>query len=468
MREMEHRCARASEQNNQMSVKGACAVCGQQTAQLVRKLPLHVKLLQTSPLHTLNINSFTSFVDGGHRKAHLGVCFECGDTASRAFNYLRSSEQHHRFLFLDPDQKKRDKVSNQIALFWLQAPAPVRIGPAVLDLSDLGAVDLGAVAGETSPNPAAELSQLLALLKQPWNPLDGAFRLDDYGFFLAVLSPNVGRVALREWFAVSLTTVKANLAAFLEGTRMVSIDGQQKAPVSVRTIVDALASANPNLTRLLLRTAYTGVKPSVALAIQADRRLNDLLGNEASLRDRQRSQRGDRASVWDDDWPHALAAAIKLGLYHGKEEGKAMTEANPMHRSKAYHCGRLLAVLEEAQQWHYYRRNHERLKVTMVSRAYGGVASMPAATLGRLRRVASVAHLPEAGGRINMEVETISATLVNLGEMPRYLSAAEQAEFGLGFYQQRARNRVIFAKEAAEERQSVATEDEATEQEPGE
>lgn len=448
--EMRNRCTREEGRASTVIV-GGCAVCGREGVGLVRKLPLGVKLAGTTPLHSLNASAFTSFIGGPGTsdRAHLGLCYECGDTAARAFNYLSNDQRHRRQLVRD--RRKRDSLSNQYALFWLRAPAPLQVGESVLDPSDLESLDLAAVVSGITGAPEPDLAQMHALLKLPWSPVEAALRLDDYGFYLGVLSPNVGRIAVREWIAVSLGPLKESLAAFIESTRMVQADGQEQTSATVRTMVSALASANPNLSRMLLRTAYTGVRPPLALVIQAGRRLNELMANEGSLRERQRARRGDQARVWDEEWPHALAAAVKLGLFYGQAEGSTMTEANALHGSRAYHCGRLLAVLEEAQQWHYYRRNHERLKTTMVGRAYGGAASTPASTFGRLWRVASIAHLPEAGGRINKEVEAISSTLVELGGMPEHLTAAEQAEFGLGFYHQRARNRTIFRNEEAEE-----------------
>jgi CRISPR-associated protein Csd1 len=204
-------------------------------------------------------------------------------------------------------------------------------------------------------------------------------------------------------------------------------------------MVEAIGSKSPNLTRSLLRSAYTGVRPAMFLAIQAGQKLNHLLPNERTLRERERQKRGsNRTAVWDDRWPHALAATIKLALFYGSEEVYSMGELNPLFRSRAYHCGRLLAVLEEAQQRYHYRRHRKRLETTLVTRSYGGAATAPKATFAPLFRLASTSHLPESGRLLNEEVEAISSTLVELGGMPATLSLPEQSEFGLGFYQERA------------------------------
>jgi CRISPR-associated protein Csd1 len=203
------------EKTEKRQVRGECAVCGRETM-LVGKIPVGVKLVGNTPLHSINADAFTSFVSGtgAFKKAHIGLCFECGDTASRAFNYLSNSDQHRRSLIYD--KKKRDALANQIALFWVKAPAQLHVGERVLDLNDLESIDFGAALAATVGKPAlTTTSQLLKLLELPWSPVDSSLCLDDYGFYLGILSPNVGRVALREWVAVSLAVLKKNLARFL-------------------------------------------------------------------------------------------------------------------------------------------------------------------------------------------------------------------------------------------------------------
>jgi CRISPR-associated protein Csd1 len=451
--EMERRCATIEKDERERFAEGTCSVCGDSGKALIRKLPVGVKLAGTVPLTSLNKGAFTSFIGGGdtEKKAHLGLCFNCGDTAARAFNYLSNSDRHRRDLLRDPQPKNKDKLSNQIALFWLKVPGPVRVDEQVIDFNDLAKFDLGSVAASSAPS--ADLSQLHALLKLPWHPVDSALHLNDYGFYLAVLSPNVGRIAVREWMATTLEAVKSNLASFLDATSMV-IEPENVRPVSIRVMVEAIGSNSPNLTRDLLRVAYTGGRPAAFLTVQAGQRLNHLLANEKSLREREKKRKKSAAVIWDDRWPHALAAAVKLALFYGSTEVQNMSELNPLFHSRGYHCGRLLAILEEAQQRYHYRRNGERLETTLVNRSYGGSASAPKATFASLFRLASTSHLPESPRWLNEEVEAICSTLVDLGGMPAILSLPEQAEFGLGFYQQRADLRARRTAQKGEGQQS--------------
>lgn len=120
-----------------------------------------------------------------------------------------------------------------------------------------------------------------------------------------------------------------------------------------------------------------------------------------------------------------------------------MTRINPLNDAAGYHCGRLFAVLEEAQQVYSFHQNGRRLKASIIQRAYGGAAETPAPVLGQLFKIASTAHLPKAGRDLEIMAELISARIVELGGAPSRLSLSEQAEFGLGFYQQRAEIRAL-------------------------
>lgn len=111
-----------------------------------------------------------------------------------------------------------------------------------------------------------------------------------------------------------------------------------------------------------------------------------------------------------------------------------MEKLDPSYGSSAYLCGRLLAVLEEAQ----LRASSFRLNRTIVDRFYGSASTAPAATFGGLVRLATTAHLPDVGKEVNQLTETVLAQLDDVGGFPKTLTLTQQAEFALGFYHQRA------------------------------
>ncbi len=417
-------------------VSGECAICGKKS-NLIGRIPLGVKLVGNSPLHSFNQASFPSFVSGAspQETAHIGLCFRCADTASRAFNYLSQSDRHRKRIL--SDKNKRDALTNQIALYWVKAPAPLEAGEQVLDATNLSEM-LAQILRDDAPKgdsaktaPRATLAQMESLLGVPWRPREAALRLDDYGFYLAVLSPNVGRIALREWIDTSLEGLKEYMARFLEATRIVSLWGDAPKPHSIAQLLQALESHNPNHLRGLLRTAYAGHPPPPGLKQAAV----PALRNTRVLNDPKES------------WRHqALVALIKLVLFYGSEEAKSMEKLNPQRKHPAYLSGRLLAVLEEAQK----RSQGYNINRTLVEKFYGAASTAPAATFGMLIRTAAVSHLQKAGS-LNPLVEEIVASIDEAGGFPKTLSLEEQAEFALGFYHQRADFRVKSKEKQASE-----------------
>jgi CRISPR-associated protein Csd1 len=102
----------------------------------------------------------------------------------------------------------------------------------------------------------------------------------------------------------------------------------------------------------------------------------------------------------------------------------------------AYHCGRLLAVLEEAQ-----RAALPRVTNTIVDRFFGTASSAPATVFGRLLRGVQP-HLstiesvrPAAYFAIQGKIEEISC---HIPSFPLSLTLREQGLFALGYYHQRA------------------------------
>lgn len=397
-------------------IKGECAICNLNKP-LVTRLPLQVKLTGTGPLHSLNQTAFVSYIAGGDadKRAHLGLCFECGDTAARAFNYLSNSDQHRKVLAFD--EQSRDSLANQIALFWLKAPSEIQIGERTFVPEDLLPPFTAPLAAAT-PDP--ELSQLRELLNLPWKAIRSALNLDEFAFYLAVLSPNVGRIALREWEHISLTDLRSHLSNYVQALSITDVNGTSNRPVSIRTLLDAAEIQNPHLTRNLIRTAYLGHLPPQNL-------LAETLAPFRVPR--------VRSEAWR---MHALAAGLKLVLTYGKEEAETMEKLNRAKMTAPYLCGRLLAVLEEAQQQAHWVQHKKRLETTLVDRFYGSASTAPSSVFGNLIRLATTAHLPKLGRRMAELMEEVVSGLHEAGGFPKTLRTDQQAEFALGFYHQRA------------------------------
>jgi len=278
---------------------------------------------------------------------------------------------------------------------------------------------------EDHPMAHPTLPQLAQLIDLPWKPKEEGLDLDQMRFYLAILSPNVGRIALRDWYDTSLVELRRNLSRFLAATTMVTPWGDTVRPISISSMMRATRSASPNLTRQLLRTTYLGHSPPVGLVTAAVRRLRV----PATLQDPERQ--------WES---HSLTAAIKLCLFYEKEEVHDSYRMNEGPVSKPYLCGRLLAIFEEAQQ----RASGWSLDTTLVDRYYGSMSTAPGLVLGTLSKQATMAQLPKLRkehrgyGVIEELLENVSVHLGRPEELPSTFTTREQGEFALGFYQQRA------------------------------
>lgn len=117
-----------------------------------------------------------------------------------------------------------------------------------------------------------------------------------------------------------------------------------------------------------------------------------------------------------------------------------MVQLQPDHPEPGYHCGRLLAVLEQIQRMAI----GGNISSTIVDRFYGTASTAPASVFGRLLRGAQP-HLsklqrdrPGAAYRLQERLEEIMATLP---AFPHTLDLKQQGLFALGYYHQRAHDR---------------------------
>lgn len=304
-------------------------------------------------------------------------------------------------------------------------------------------------AGATKTKPSGELSQLDALLNSPWTGQEQVLRLDENVFCLLMLSPNKGRVSVREWFKVGLGQLKNNLKIFLDAQRIEAPDGVSQRSFAIQDMLRALEKSNislpeykqpkeltsPNLTRALLRCAYLGEAPPAGLLEPA---VICFRHPKVLKRYEQKSDRERFALL-----QHQLAAVMKLILTHSQSEVH-MNENDQMAletRSPAFLSGELLAVLEEAQ----LASMNWKINTTLIDQFYSTVATAPCSVLGMLISRITSQHMPKL--RKNMRwkydklehlLETIQTEMDNRGGFPKILTLKQQAEFSLGFYTQRA------------------------------
>jgi CRISPR-associated protein Csd1 len=396
------------------SIVDQCGVCGSERP-LIRLLPFGVKgFAQDVQIMSFNLDAFQSF--GKQQGLNAPTCFECASKSSQALSHLLRKGSPNKVAL-----SRGEGLGGLVAVYWCKLQVAEADGVGEFDvLEALRAPIVGATGGAESISQ--DLGKVQSLLNAPWRPRGSAFVARPEAFNMLVLSNNVSRLVVRDWLHGTLEEIKSNLAAFLEASCMVGPWGEAPHPTSIRAIVDALESNNPNATKALLESAYSGTPvPDTIGALAVTCLRNTRLWKEPREAWRTR----------------ALLCLVRIQRTLHRKDG-TVPQATPQmdsRRSDApYLCGRLLAVLERAQgiasSW--------GVGATVVDRTFGAAAAAPKITFPPLLKMAVKAHLPSAGKSAREAMDEVMAAIDVAGGFPVSLSLAQQADFALGFYHQRA------------------------------
>lgn len=322
------------------------------------------------------------------------------------------------------------------------------------------------------PDPAS----VADFLKAPWAGIDRKLARHDQ-FFSVTLSGNAGRIVVRHWMQITLEAARENfrqwfadlgIAAYgnpatQEKRKRKANAGSGKAKggmpplalsrLACATVREAKDLQADTLTQIY-RAALEGTAPPLILLKPILDRLGaDLCRFGVGILETPISSKAMRAIV-DSKTPipppgQSRMALIKLILNRNQKEGEPMIEPQVFETyDPAYNCGRLLAVLAEAQQ-----KAHEyKLEGAGIAERYFGTAcSSPASVfplLIRLNRhhLNKISKSDRYKGHERFLKETIQLVLALFKpeesnqppKFPRVLDLQAQGRFALGFYQQQA------------------------------
>ena len=367
-----------------------CVTCGRRRPTL-RRLKLKIKGIpggHTTGTSLISANE-VAFESYGLKNSQIApTCMECGERFTQALNALLASSEHSL------------RVADLVVVFWTRDPAPFSL-VTLLSRPDEGDVRRlldGARTGQRAATGNANF------------------------FYAAFLSGSDGggRAAVRQWIDSTVPDVEDRLRDWFLAQRIVENDGSEGRPIgvwglsaaSVRDMKDVPAGVPASL----MRAALTGAPLPYSLLHAAVRR-----------------------SAIERSVTHSRAALIKLVLTGHETTWKEndMVELEAEQNDPAYQCGRLLAVLENAQ--------YAALRIASVTdRFYGAASTAPASVFGRLVS-GSRPHLAKlrrdrhgAYNAIEREMEEVMSTI---DEFPNTLTLREQGMFALGYYHQRAAQR---------------------------
>jgi CRISPR-associated protein Csd1 len=290
------------------------------------------------------------------------------------------------------------------------------------------------------------------MLNAPWTGKPHGLGLEGDAFCFLMLSPNKGRISVREWFKVDLERMRLNLKQYLESQRIEDPEGKNPRCFTINDLLLSLEESNisqpvykmkelpnPNITRALLHCAYLGESPPVGLlerAVICFRRPKVL---------KRYDQKQDRERY--AELQHQLASVMKMMITHPKSEVNMSNDVNQTSieaKSPAFLSGSLLAVLEEAQlaalNW--------KINTTIVDQFYSTASSAPFSVMGMLLSRVTSQHMPKLRKNMPWKYEALETHLEELhgvleskGGFPKTLTLKQQADFSLGFYTRRAQFR---------------------------
>lgn len=380
-----------------------CVVCGEERPVLER-LPGKLKGVpggQTSgtALISANAEAFESY--GLHASLIAPTCAICAERFTKAANDLLASE------------RQRFVLGSGVFLFWTRQP-----------------VEFDFRALLTAPD-SDQVRELLASLRGGQT----LPTIDDTAFYATLLSGSGGRAVVRDWLDTTMGEVRAHLRRWFAHQAIVGLHGELSRPLALyalaaATVRDAKKDLAPPTARALLRAALTGTPLPLTLLAQALRR------NQA-----------------EQSVTRPRAALIKLVLLSQQTDAREdeMVRLDLDRPDPAYRCGRLLAILEEAQ-----RAAIPGLNATIVDRFYGAASTTPLAVFSRLIRGAQP-HLSklerDRPGTYHALQRRLEDVLRGIPTFPRILTLEDHGLFALGYYHQRAHDRAE-AHAAAERRRS--------------
>ncbi|MBE2268352.1 MAG: type I-C CRISPR-associated protein Cas8c/Csd1 [Anaerolinea sp.] len=338
-------------------------------------------------LITANEDAFLSY--GLTQSKISPICLECADQFMKGLNALIANRSHSL------------RIQDTVYLFWTKEDVGFSIA-GWFDAPD--------------PNQVRELINSVRTGKHDPS-------VDAVPFYALALTANNARAVVRDWVDTTLGQVKASLGIWFAQQAIVGPYGEDPAPLGIYALAaSTVRDPKKELTSLtvttLLRSALAGTPPPDRLLQQVVRRC-------------QVEQEVTR--------PRAALMKLVLSSQSPTQED-TMIELQPDHPESAYHCGRLLAVLEIIQR----RSADGQLNTTLVDRFYGTASSAPASVFGTLIRGAQphISKLrknkPGLAVRLEQEMEDV---LGALSTFPPILTAKQQALFALGYYHQRAFSR---------------------------
>ncbi len=248
-------------------------------------------------------------------------------------------------------------------------------------------------------------------------------------YFVLALSANASRIVVRDYLETSLERVNYYLGKWFAKLDLINTHGQSVPPKGIYALGaslyrDAKKEMPKHVPVEIMRCVLQGTPLPHDLLALAVRRNTAMQGPFYEINNKRLLS-----------LPRLML--IKAAL-HDIQGGKDLRQLYKDHEDPAYHCGRLLSVLESIQ-----RLAIPGLNATLTDRHYGAACASPGAIFGVLIKDATSGHLPKlrknhpkAFYALN---ERLQEVMLGIGDRyPMTLDYQGQGIFALGYYHQRA------------------------------
>lgn len=259
-------------------------------------------------------------------------------------------------------------------------------------------------------------------------------------YHIMMLSGVGGRVMVRRYEHGSFDELQRRLDEWFDDIKLCALKtGAYEGTHKLTAMLIRLIKRQKSDTRLFDRLAkeLAGVAPAVMMAILTGGAMPDAVAMRALAYIRGQMYESGNENAGTQRTPDAMACQW-LKVYVRRKERKqgevyTMAYCNPEHPSKAYHCGRLVAIYARLQNVALGDVN-----AGVVEKYYGSAIQNPALVLGMLDKLSQhhTAKLTNEGAAKWFE-QVISDIYAALGdEIPAALTLEEQSYFALGYRQQ--------------------------------
>ena len=240
---------------------------------------------------------------------------------------------------------------------------------------------------------------------------------DNTKFYVLGLSPNAARIAIRFWYAGTVSEVEQNIRQHFEDIAIVHDPHQPEYLSLFRLLVSTALQGDskkiqPNLAGDFMKAILAGTSYPETLLSSAIRRIR--AEHEVTY---------PRASL--------IKAVLVRKARYKKEKEVIDMSLDTSNTNAGYRIGRLFAVLEKI---------HEEAKINAAirDRFYGSASSRPATVFPHLMKLKNhhIAKLENRGRAVNLE-KIIGEIVDDIQDFPTHLTLDDQGRFAVGYYHQR-------------------------------